>query len=160
MNVQKSPASAKSGNIIFMSRNSVGYVIWTLIKLVVSNFFNGLLMMLIALIPVIGIIIAVIDAILMGLVTVFTILEMIIYCCTSTKITTTGIHGYADNCWVFDLPANQISFVTHTKKNVEITGTIIKKNGKQVPCTYTVRMANAAEFVQAYRENKIHMVTQ
>ncbi|MBQ7378099.1 MAG: hypothetical protein IJW70_00300 [Clostridia bacterium] len=158
MNEYTRPTPAKKGTVFYISRVSVWRIIKKIISIVIENVLGILLATVLGLIPIVGGIIAIVIYVLLALSNLFGILDLILYCVTSTKITSTGICGFDENNIPFDLPAKWILGVSRTGRKVYIEGYVVKKNGKTRDCTIILRVAHAEEFVQAYRDNRIKMV--
>ena len=160
MNEQARPTPAKKGTVFYRSRISIWRILKKLISIILEIVLSVILASLVGLIPIAGWIIAIIIYVLLALSTLFGIIDLIIYCFTSTKITSTGIYGFDENSIPFDLPASWICGVSRMGRKVYIEGYVVKKNGKTRECTIVLRVAHAEEFVQAYRDNRIKMIVE
>ena len=160
MNEQARPTPAKKGTVFYKSGVSVWRIIKKIISIILEIVLSVILATLVGLIPVAGWIIAIVIYVLLALSTLFGIIDLIIYCFTSTKITSTGICGFDENNIPFDLPAKWILGVSRTGRKVYIEGYVVKKNGKTRDCTIVLRVAHAEKFVQAYRDTRIKMIIE
>ena len=120
MNEQARPTPAKKGTVFYKSGVSVWRIIKKLLSIALEIVLSVILATLVGLIPVAGWIIAIVIYVLLALSTLFGIIDLIIYCFTSTKITSTGICGFDENNIPFDLPAKWILGVSRTGRKVYI----------------------------------------
>lgn len=160
MNEQTPLTPAKQGTVFYKAKVGLWRIIRIVIRIIVNNVFTPILAFLVGLIPVVGGIIAIILYVLLALSNLLNLIELIVSCCASTKITSTGICGFDENCIPFDLPASRIYSVSNQGSKVYIEGYVVKKNGKMRECTVITRVSRAKHFVQAYRDNRIKMIVE
>lgn len=153
MKEQAAFTSAKKGEARFTAQNSAGYVVITVLRMILANLASAVCAVLLFLIPIIGWVFSLLVGVLTLVGNVVTIISLLIYCFTNVTITTLGIYGRDDYGAAFDVSFEQIARVKPEGKKVTISANVTKKNGVCKKKDIILHMVNVEEFVQAY-ENR------
>lgn len=150
---QNNSLSAKSGEIKLKSLISLRHVIASIFQLLAFVVIAGIIgLVLTLLLPLLGFLLSLLIALASAVILIINIVNLIIYCCTHSAITTTGIYGRDDYGKRFDLSFDQIDYIKVKRSRLTISANVITRKGRAKKKVYVLHMANAVEFEQQYRD--------